>query len=169
MSKTWFCSDPHWGHANICKYRPFNTPEEHDITVFENIMSTVGKRDTLWILGDTCFNKESLAYLGTIAAGVMKLRLILGNHCLERGMHVSDYLSVGDNIIINGITSYKNFWITHAPIHESEIRNRKGNIYGHSHYNTIDDDRYRCVSMEQINYHPIDFQDLLAEHKRGEW
>lgn len=169
MSKVWFASDPHWSHNNICKYRPFETPEEHDNTVFENIMAPLKKRDTLWILGDICFNKESLWRIVEIAKNVQTLRLIMGNHCLERGLHVRDYIDCGDNIRVDGITSYKNFWITHAPIHPSELRNRNGNIYGHAHNEKIDDNRYRCVSMEQIDYKPISFEELREEYKRGEW
>lgn len=65
MSATYVISDTHWGHRNICKYRPeFSTPQEHDRAVIEGILSVAAKSNTLWILGDCFFTFESLNYLG---------------------------------------------------------------------------------------------------------
>jgi multidrug efflux pump subunit AcrB len=57
----------------------------------------------------------------------------------------------------------------YIPIHPQEMRNRKGNIHGHLHSTVVKDqyghvdNKYRCVSMEHIQYTPMNFQDIKAE------
>jgi calcineurin-like phosphoesterase family protein len=99
----------------------------------------------------------------------MKVNIVLGNHCTERGVTARDYLNAGDNISLYAIVSYHGFWLSHAPIHPQEMRNRKGNIHGHLHSTVVKDqyghvdNKYRCVSMEHIQYTPMNFQDIKAE------
>lgn len=165
MSNVYLCSDTHFGHRNICKYRPFGTALEHDKFVLNNILETVGKRDTLWMLGDNFFSRESMGYFYEILDHVGNLHLILGNHCtegLERQQMV--YEMAMSDAKIHSLVSYKGCWLSHAPIHPEELRG-KFNIHGHTHYHVVNDPRYRCVSMEQINYKPVLFQDILAELK----
>ena len=57
---------------------------------------------------------------------------------------------------------YKEFWLSHSPIHDSELRG-KFNIYGHTHFKYVDDPRYRCVSMEQIDYKLISLDKIRNE------
>ena len=159
MSKIWLVSDTHFGHRNICKYRDmFSNLTEHDDTILNNILTTVGKRDTLYMLGDTCFDKESIWRLQEIANVVERLHLIFGNHCYSK-----PEVYIGIASTIGGIVSKKNFWLSHAPIHESEMRRREGNIHGHTHATSVDDPRYRCVSLEQTDFRPIEFQRVIAE------
>ena len=41
-----FIGDTHLGHTNAIKWRTnFSTPEEHDETIFNNIMNVSGKRN----------------------------------------------------------------------------------------------------------------------------
>lgn len=156
MINQYFASDPHFGHKNICKYRTmFSTPEEHDEAMLDSILTPIGKNDTLWLLGDNCFNVESLHYIQKIKDYVGKLRIIMGNHDID----AKYFVGIADTI--NGFISYKNYWISHAPIHPQEMRNRKGNIFGHLHTDTVDDPRYLCVSMEQLdNWIPRDFNNI---------
>jgi hypothetical protein len=42
---------------------------------------------------------------------------------------------------IHGVLKYKEFWMTHIPMHENELFG-KCNLHGHVHNNTIDDKRY---------------------------
>ena len=76
-------SDTHFGHENIIKYidRPFQTIEEMDKTLINNINNTVGKDDELYILGDFCMNggySKRSWYRDAIRC--KKVHLILGNH-----------------------------------------------------------------------------------------
>lgn len=153
-------ADLHLGHTNICNFRTqFSSVKEHDDFVVGNILGTCGKRDTLYILGDAFFTEESLDYLRLIKASVDKVHLVLGNHCSEnsrRQGYIKTMLVEGLIDSIHGLLKYKGCWLSHAPLHESELRG-KFNVYGHSHTATIDDDRYICVSCEQVGYRPVNF------------
>ena len=76
-------SDTHFGHKNIIKYinRPFDTVEEMDETIINNINNVDGKHDELYILGDFTlwgnYNKVK-SYRDRINCKF--LYLILGNH-----------------------------------------------------------------------------------------
>lgn len=56
MSYTWFTADTHFGHGNIIKYsgRPFKTAEEMNTALINNWNARVGRRDTVFFLGDFC-------------------------------------------------------------------------------------------------------------------
>ena len=46
-------SDLHLFHKNICKFRPFQSVPEHDLLIQSNILECSGKRNTLYLPGDT--------------------------------------------------------------------------------------------------------------------
>jgi calcineurin-like phosphoesterase family protein len=176
MSKVYFISDCHFGHRNIGKYRTqFSSHEEHDEFVFENIMSTVNKRDTLWMLGDMFFDGEVLEKYGKhIAERAGYTHLILGNHDTDniyRKKNVGRMFDLFDSV--HGLHSKYGYWISHAPIHPVELRG-KVNIHGHVHFATvmdpfnldgegrIPDPNYVNVCCENVNYKPIALQDIKA-------
>ena len=161
MSKVYFISDLHLGHRNIPKYREqygdqFKTLESHNEFIISQIQKTVGHRDTLWILGDTCFTKETLPLLNEI--NCVK-HLILGNHCTER-LHISEYLKYFKDI--HGMFKHKSgMWLTHAPIHPDQLRGRF-NIHGHIHSDklSIQSWKYFNCSGENINFKPIELEEI---------
>ena len=159
----WFVGDTHFGHRRITKYRPeFSSAKEHDDVILENILSTVKKRDVLWMMGDICFDLDSLENLVTIKKHVKQLNLVLGNHC-----HINflDYVGKVDNLY--GITKKYGMWLSHAPIHPKELFG-KPNVHGHCHNNDIGDDRYFCVSMERIDYRPISLESVKRNLEKRE-
>jgi calcineurin-like phosphoesterase family protein len=163
MSTVYFASDLHFGHKNIINYRPdfkFDHHSQHDDFVTARFLETLGKRDTLWVLGDTCFDMESFDKIKAIFSSVKQVNKIIGNHDFERKEcpTIQDYLALG-NVKLHAMVSYKGHWITHAPIHPDELRGKK-NIHGHTHNHCIDDERYINVSLEQINYKPAPFSSL---------
>lgn len=164
MSKVWFISDCHFGHRNICKYRTqFSSMEEHDEFVFEGIMSTINKRDTLWMLGDMFFDGEVLEKYGKpIAERCANTRIILGNHDTDNSYRMANVSKMCDIFgQIHSLHSKYGFWISHPPIHPIELRG-KPNIHGHVHFATVPDDNYINVCCENVNYKPIDLQSIKA-------
>lgn len=169
MSVVYFISDLHLGHKNILQFsgglRDGNTVEEHDHIILERIKLTVNKRDVLYICGDiilTHDKEQEKKYLREIADIPGAKYLIRGNH---DNLNIIDYSSVFQDIY--GIHKYKKYWLTHAPIHPSELRG-KGNIHGHCHleriknqYNEIDP-RYINVCVEMNRGWPISYSDILA-------
>jgi len=155
MSRVLGLADCHFGHKNICKYRPqFKTPAEHDQHIIDNYMKTVRKRDTVYFLGDICFTIESLESIRALPGHKI---LIMGNHDAER--YDTKLLFDVFNKVLS-LKTWKGSWLTHCPIHADELRG-KTCIHGHTHNYTIDDPNYRCISMEQIEYTPIDMTTIF--------
>jgi calcineurin-like phosphoesterase family protein len=159
MSKVWLSSDYHFGHKAICKYRDqFKTPAEHDEHIMEEFCKVVGKRDITYFLGDMAFTEEGLEKIATLPG---RKRLIMGNHCFQHYKGTKARIAeVFDEVY--GSKKYKGVWLTHIPIHESELR---GNycIHGHGHDFEVDDDRYISVCLEKTDYKPVEFKDVFAK------
>lgn len=164
MSNVWFLGDLHAGHKNIHKFRTqFESEEEHFRTIRANYASVVTKRDKVFFLGDTAFTMERLQ---DIKSWVGEKIEVLGNHSVERELTTRDYLEVFDDV--QGFMKYKEFWLSHAPIHPNELRG-KTNLHGHVHCATIPDDRYFNCSLENINYRPISLHEIrqIIEQRKG--
>lgn len=145
MSKLWLWSDLHLGHNNITKYREgFSSSEDHHNTIYDRLATTVGKRDTLYLLGDIAFTKEWLNKIKDIKC--IRKVLVVGNHDLERGIKMRNLVEVYDEVY--SLVSHRNVWLSHYPIHQDEIRNRKGVFYGHTHGHLINDPRYVNLCVE---------------------
>lgn len=163
----YFTSDLHIGHRAICKYRPhFKTPEEHDLYWIEKI-EALGKRDILFILGDFLFPGPKFdEYHERLQKVKCRIKLVMGNHdSLELYQNVNPVIRsnkpVPSRIEIQlPLFSYKNFWLSHCPIHPQEMRNRKLNIHGHLHASVLDDTRYFDVCPEKHNYEFVDFESI---------
>lgn len=152
----YFSSDWHLGHRSILKYREqFNTIEEHDDTIFAEL-SKLTKRDVLYILGDFLFDCDNFEnYLIRISKYPVRIKLVMGNH---------DSLKLYSQTIAKNIEiqlplfSYKNYWLSHCPIHEQELRGRTGNIHGHLHFAELNDSRYFDVGLDKNNFKFINFE-----------
>lgn len=155
MSNVYICADLHLGHKNITKYRNFATPEEHDKYIIDRINSTITARDVLYLPGDVFFDIAALHNFKNKTHG--NIKIIPGNH--------DDKAVIAEmtkHFFVYGPHKYKKHWITHIPMHPSELRG-KPNIHGHVHTNTIENDyRYFNVSMENISYTPIRF-DIVRD------
>ena len=154
MSRVYFTSDWHFGHKSILKYRDFDDIEEHDQMFIDNFNKTVNKRDTVFFLGDIAFTKEGLEKLSQLKYCHKKI-LYLGNHDT---LDITEYQKYFDEI--HGIRSYKNFWVSHCPIHPQEMRRRSGCIHGHLHNQHLPDKRYFDVSPEKHGYELVPFDDI---------
>lgn len=158
MSKFLIWSDLHLGHNAICKYRTqFSSPEEHHETIFDRLATALGKRDSLWLLGDIAFTQEWLDKIAGLKCA--KKTLILGNHDLERKLRFTDLVGVYDSV--QSLVGKRNYWFTHCPIHPDEIRGKGGVIHGHTHNKNIPDDRYFNACVENTDYHPITFEQIM--------
>ena len=169
MSVVWVISDLHFGHRNITKFRPeFETMEEHDHTLVENILASVKKRDTLWILGDCFFQDHTLEYARALSRAVDNLNFVIGNHdtdSSERQTLLKSMIGMGLFHQVGTMFKKGGFWLTHPPIHPAELRG-KLNIHGHVHNATVPDDNYINVCAENVFYKPVKMQDLADEQMR---
>ena len=184
MTKTWVVADPHFGHMLMQKLRPWDTIKEHDEALVDNWNSVVRDGDRVYVLGDLCMNRR---YISTIEKCNGRKVLVKGNHDIFK---LKDYVDYFDDIRACVVKPKIGVIMTHIPIHPSQLEYRfKLNVHGHSHEHVVQkqievreqpyymghqpevrkvnipDDRYRCVSMEQINYTPLDFQEIMDDCK----
>lgn len=150
-------SDTHFFHKNIIEYckRPFKTVDEMNSTIITNWNKTVKKGDTVIIPGDVFFkiNKELITSITNSLNG--KKILIIGNH---DNHSPSFYMEVGfSNAYYYPIFYDNKYIISHFPIEDT-----KGfiNIHGHIHDKVIGDRFHINVSVEQLNYTPINIKNL---------
>ena len=166
MSKTFLISDTHFGHANILTFkkqngdplRSFHNIVEHDEHLIEQWNKTVSPNDKVYHLGDVGFKNFT-------ALGVILSRLN-GTKVLIKGNHDNFKLSQYQQYFKDVRASHQldKFILTHIPIHPQSIGRWKANIHGHLHANTLDDPRYFNVSVEQINYTPLDFEFIRSRY-----
>lgn len=151
----WMTSDLHLGHPMSAKLRGFNSVEEHDSTIIYNIKTLCGKRDKLFILGDVAWNMKSIEQLSELS---QTKELIIGNHDI---LNTQVYLKYFTKV--HGFRRYKNFWLSHCPIHPQEIYRCKGNIHGHIHNGGGTKELYKpyyCVNTDFHNFHPVRFETI---------
>lgn len=167
MVKTWVVADTHFGHGNIINFkrddgtplRPFKDVEEHDQTMIKNWNAVVKPEDRVYVLGDVAINRKALWMLGQC---VGRKVLVKGNHDIFK---LKDYLPYFDDVRAYVVQKYEDRKVimSHIPIHPDSVGRFGVNIHGHLHYQKIDDPRYICVSMEHINYTPVEVQVILKE------
>ena len=171
MHYQYFLSDPHFSHKNILNFRddkgvlirPFNSIEEMDELIIENINKVVRPQDKLYILGDVAMNRRCLPILDRIIT--KKRILIKGNHDL---FSLKDYSKFFKDIRAYKIMPKHGIIFSHIPIHPNGLEGRfQMNIHGHYHANVIDDKRYLNICPEQVGYAPLELEEIL-KIKEGE-
>lgn len=170
MVNTWIVADTHFSHRNVTQFlredgsklRPWDDVDEMDEVMVQNWNSVVKPNDRVYHLGDVVINRKALPILDRLNGRKI---LVRGNHDIFK---LQDYAKYFDDI--RGTHKLDTYVLSHIPIHECSIaRWSSGNIHGHLHqYNVRKsdgslDERYICVSVEQINYTPISFEEI----KRG--
>lgn len=150
--------------------RGFKDFEEHDNFLISQWNKVVHKKDTVWILGDISMEKSSPYVLLDKLNGIKNA--VAGNHDMPQ--HIPELLKHVNKVC--GMFKYRQYFFTHAPIHESELNYRViGNIHGHLHEKNIFtkfepdgvqeyDPRYINVSCEQNNFTPQLFTDLIKQN-----
>lgn len=159
----WFISDLHLGHANILQHskgkRQGSNIVEHDQWIVDCWNSKVQKGDVVYVLGDVAWNHQSLKLLNKM----------LGQKFLVRGNHDGGDITVFTEYFQNvyGLLSYKGFWLSHAPLHPSALRDRI-NLHGHNHQDVVrlatgePDLRYFNVAVEHLQGFPISLKELKS-------
>ena len=173
--KTFVIADPHFGHKGVThftkadgsKLRPWDTVEEMDAALVATWNSVVTDHDLVYVLGDFCINRRALP-LATRLKG--RKKLVAGNHDT---MRAQEYLDVGFEDI-KACVVQADAILTHIPIHPACMNRWQINIHGHLHSKMIlhgglfefwdvIDSRYRCVSAENINFTPLDLNEILKD------
>jgi calcineurin-like phosphoesterase family protein len=144
--KVFFLSDPHFGHANVVRgtskwtdkngTRDFNTIEEHDSHIIDNINQMVGPKDLLLCFGDWSFGGKENAEKYRKRIICENIGLILGNHDhhIRKNKVNHEHLFVFIEELIYLCSNHFNFVGCHYPIAEWHSMGRGvAMLHGHSH------------------------------------
>lgn len=157
--RVWVTADTHFGHTNILKfeaeYRGHATIQEHDRDLLARWNAVVKPQDTVWHLGDVFFGKDG----HEILAGLHGFkRLVMGNH--DR-FPLQIYQRYFERIY--GVAQYDGCVLSHIPVHPNQMAKRyRLNIHGHLHHRSLEDPRYRCVSVERTGLTPVLLRGVIA-------
>lgn len=165
MRDVYFIADTHFSHKGIIefektkKYRKFSSIEEHDEELVKRWNSVVQPKDTVWHLGDVVFGRQNLPILGRLNG---YKRLVMGNHDRYGAEEYLKYFAT-----VHGIVEYKGMILSHVPVHVDQLKRWPFNVHGHLHTKRVLDQRYFCVSCEQINLTPVSLDFILKEKNNG--
>lgn len=145
---TFFTSDTHFGHKGILEYcartRPFASIEEHDEELIRRWNCTVTPRDTVWHLGDFCWNTHKDRRYHEVVFSRLngKKHLVIGNH---------DHREVRRLPWVSSQWAYRmkyageTLWLSHYPVvgfRETVL------LHGHTHGNRDEPPRSLDVGVD---------------------
>jgi calcineurin-like phosphoesterase family protein len=170
MPSVFLVSDTHFGHAGVCRFlrddgtklRPWDNPEEMDEHMVKVWNETVKPTDKVYHLGDVVINRKAMSILHRLNGDKV---LIRGNHDIFRDEEYRQHFrELRAYHVMNGMI------LSHIPIHEESLGRFGVNIHGHLHANRVKKDgkidvRYHCVCVEQTDFRPILFEDVIQRIK----
>lgn len=169
MNKTFFISDPHFGHERMLAYenRPFNNIKELDETLIKNWNKVIKNEYQVFVLGDISFygkdkTKEIIQQLNG------RKFLILGNH--DRSHSTKYWKEVGFEDVSKYPILFENWFIlSHEPRYEIADKKLYYNIHGHlhSHGSAYQPEIFYNVCVERNNYTPVDFEVIKNKLYEG--
>lgn len=160
--KTFLISDTHFGHVGMTKFlredgtklRPWDNIQDHDQNLIECWNEVVKPGDKVYHLGDVGLSNATHLLRVMQSLNGTKI-LIKGNH---DSLKMSQYAQVFKDV--RACHSLNGIFLAHIPIHPMSLERWKGQAHGHLHAKTVGDERYMNVSCEQIDYTPIDFEEV---------
>jgi calcineurin-like phosphoesterase family protein len=172
MMKTFYTSDPHYGHytsseRNILKFcnRPFQTIEEHDEALIKNWNNVVSDDDRVYVLGDVLLGRHKAnpnAILSRLQG--KELHLITGNHdgptTIEsyRWASVQPYLEIIDQNQKIVLCHFK--FAIFNKCHKGAVQ-----LFGHSHGGASQNKQQIDVGVDCWNYSPITLREIREKMK----
>ena len=180
MPSVWLVSDTHFGHEKTCtvfkradgsSLRPFSSAEEMDEFMIKAWNERVKPTDKVYHLGDVVINRRFLPVLNRLNGDKV---LIRGNHDIFKDDDYRQYFrELRAYHVMNGMI------LSHIPVHPESLGRFGVNIHGHLHANRVKkmrgvnvstgeilysdeiDNRYHCVCVEQTDFAPILFEDVI--------
>lgn len=186
--RLFFTSDTHYGHHNICSAttqwvpanrntRQFNSLDEMNDILVNNINETVGENDILIHMGDWSFGGFDNIQRFRNRITCKNIHLVLGNHdhhiakntngVTELFKSVQHYLVLNVRRLIEGGRVEKfNFVCMHFPI-ASWINMNAGFIHLHGHvhlppHQRIADGKAMDVGVDGNGLYPISMDEVLS-------
>ena len=180
MPAVFLVSDTHFGHAGVCRFmrndgvtklRPWTDPVEMDEFMVAAWNDRVRPTDKVYHLGDVVINRRALGIMRRLNGDKV---LIRGNHDIFKDTDYREHFrELRAYHVMNGMI------LSHIPIHSESLGRFGVNIHGHLHANRVkrprgvdartgeilysdeNDVRYHCVCVEQTDFAPILFEDVI--------
>ena len=175
MPSVFLVSDTHFGHAGVCRFthpddpdvklRPWDNADEMDEEMVRRWNDRVRPTDKVYHLGDVVINRKALKTLHRLNGDKV---LIRGNHDIFPDVEYREYFrELRAYHVMNGMI------LSHIPIHPESLGRFGVNIHGHLHASRVKmepvgkygipviDPRYHCVCVEQTDFAPILFEDVI--------
>ena len=175
MPSVFLVSDTHFGHAGVCRFthpddatvklRPWDNADEMDEEMIRRWNDRVRPKDKVYHLGDVVINRKALKTLARLNGDKV---LIRGNHDIFPDVEYREYFrELRAYHVMNGMI------LSHIPIHPESLGRFGVNIHGHLHASRVKmepvgkygipviDPRYHCVCVEQTDFTPILFEDVI--------
>ena len=174
MPSVFLVSDTHFGHAGVCRFvrddgvtklRPWDSADEMDEFMVRAWNERVRPTDKVYHLGDVVINRKALGIMRRLNGDKV---LIRGNHDIFKDTDYREHFrELRAYHVMNGMI------LSHIPIHSESLGRFGTNIHGHLHANRvmmpgfngkitdIVDVRYHCVCVEQTDFAPILFEDVI--------
>ena len=184
MPSVFLVSDTHFGHAGVCRFtrndgvtklRPWDNADEMDEAMVKAWNERVKPTDKVYHLGDVVINRKALAIMRRLNGDKV---LIRGNHDIFKDEdYRAHFRELRAYHVMNGLI------LSHIPVHEASLGRFGCSIHGHLHANRVMkargvdartgeilysdeiDPRYYNVSVEQTDFAPILFEDVLKKIK----
>jgi len=167
MPAVFLTSDTHFGHAGVCRFtesdgvtkiRPWTDPHEMDEEMVKRWNDTVRPTDKVYHMGDVVINRKALPTMARLNGDKV---LIRGNHDIFPDDEYRLYFrELRAYHVMNGMI------LSHIPIHPESLGRFGVNIHGHLHSGRVMSDgvvdvRYHCVCVEQTDFAPILFENVM--------
>ena len=174
MPAVFLVSDTHFGHAGVCRFthgdtgvkiRPWTDPDEMDEAMVKLWNERVGKNDKVYHLGDVVMKRKNLGIMRRLNGDKV---LIRGNHDIFKDDEYREHFRE-----LRAYHVLKGMILSHIPLHPESLGRFGVNIHGHLHTNRVMmepagkygipviDTRYHCVCVEQTDFAPILFEDVI--------
>ena len=166
----YYTSDLHLSHKNIIAYedRPFNSIEEMNNTIIDNINYRLSSDDELYILGDFTLEKNPHRVSELIKRIKRKKHLIIGNH---------DYFVKNESLcsLFDSVHHYleieddgQKIILFHYPIQNWNLKHYGSiHLYGHVHSKDrlqLREENAFNVGVDVNNFKPVTLRELRGDH-----
>ena len=159
MSKIFLIADTHFGEEPIRLYenRPFSDTQTMDSEMMKRWNSVVSADDRVYLLGDFGANGYESEILSQLNGEIF---LVKGNHDTKSN---ADYRGFGFAEVYDHPIILDGFWILSHDALYVNTNMPYANLFGHVHNSPIIKDyspQHYCVSVERIDYTPIEFATI---------
>ena len=181
----WVISDTHFNHANILRFTDSKSgtrirPEFDDVQEMNEIMiqrwnEVVRPGDKVYHLGDVVLGTDQEGWMKANWPRLMgQKRLIVGNHDNIKMLSSGGFFA---KVEMWRMFTEFGLLLTHVPVHPSNLRvlvaegdyvegdvgtvqRQFLNVHGHIHQNPSPEGPYKNVSVEAIDYRPVNIEEL---------